>query len=96
MKKSFAEQRTALINEVLQILPKSSFEMLTVRNLKFLSSGCQAGMILNKDEIKYILNSLDQNKITNTSNIIQLLYDNALFNSFLNKDQAFANFLTFS
>ena len=38
MKKSFAEQRTALINEVnfgvfykLQILHKSSLEMLTVR-----------------------------------------------------------------
>ena len=52
MKKSFTEQRTALRNEVLQILHKSSFEMLTARNLKFLSSAGQDGMILNEDEIK--------------------------------------------
>ena len=96
MKKSYAEQRTALINEVLQILHKSCFEMLTVRNLKFLSSVGQARMILNEDEIKNILNSLDQNKITKTNNIIQLLYDNGLFDSFPKKDQAFANYLTFS
>ena len=55
MKKSFTEQRTALINEVLQILHKSSSEMVTVRNLKFLSSVGQAGMILNEDEIKVYL-----------------------------------------
>ena len=59
MKKSFCEQRTASRNEVLQTLHKTSFEMLTVRNLKFLSSVGQAGMILNEDEIKNILNSLD-------------------------------------
>ena len=52
MKKYFTEQRAALINEVLQNLHKSSFEMLTVRNLKILSSVGQAGMILNEDEIK--------------------------------------------
>ena len=50
MKKSSAEQRTALINAVLQILHKSGFEMLTVPNLKFLSSVGQAGIILNEDE----------------------------------------------
>ena len=52
MKISFAEQRTALVNEVLhestQILHKSSFEMLTVQNLKFMSTPGQAGMILNE------------------------------------------------
>ena len=47
--------------------------MLTVRNLKFLSSVGQAGMISNEDEIKNILKSLDQNKTTITNNIIQLL-----------------------
>ena len=62
MKKSFAEQRTALINEVLQILHKSSFEMLTVRNLKFVSTAGQSGMILNEGGIDNILDSLDQNK----------------------------------
>ena len=68
MKKSFAEQRTASINEVLQIIHKSSFEMLTVRNLKFVSSVGQAGKILKEDEINTILHSLllDQNKITIT------------------------------
>ena len=96
MKKSFAEQRTALVNEVLNLIHNNSFEMLTVRNLKFLSSVGQAGMILNENEIKNILNSLDQNKITITNNIIQLLYDKGLFDSFPNKDQAFANYLTFS
>ena len=63
MKKSFAEQRTALINEVLreatQILHKSSFEMKTVQNLKFMSTPGQAGMILNENEMKNILNTLD-------------------------------------
>ena len=63
MKKSFVEQRTALINEVLQILHKSSFEMLTVRNLKFVSSVGQAGLIINKDEINNILDSLDQKNL---------------------------------
>ena len=96
MKKSFAEQRTALVNEVLNLIHNNSFEMLTVRNFKFMSQVGQAGMILNEDEINNILNSLDQNKITITINIIQLLYDKGLFDSFPNKDQAFANYLTFS
>ena len=96
MKKSFAEQRTALVNEVLNLIHNNSFEMLTVRNLKFMSQVGQAGMVLNEDEINNILNSLDQNKITITNNIIQLLYDKGLFDSFPNKDQAFANYLTFS
>ena len=38
MKKSFAEQRTALINEVLMLIHNKSFEMLTVRNLKCMST----------------------------------------------------------
>ena len=100
MKKSFAEQRPALINEVLreatQILHKSSFELLTVQNLKFMSTPGQAGTILNEDDMNNILCSLDQNKIFITNNIIQLLYDKGLFDSFPNKDQAFANYLTFS
>ena len=96
MKKSFAEQRTALVNEVLNLIHNNSFEMLTVRNLKFLSSVGQAGMILIENEINNIFNNLDQNKITITNNIIQLLYDKGLFDSFPNKDQAFANYLTFS
>ena len=96
MKKSFAEQRIALVNEVLNIIHNNSFEMLTVRNLKFLSSVGQAGMILNENEIIKIFDSLDQNKITITNNIIQLLYDKGLFVSFPNKDQVFANYLTFS
>ena len=70
--------------------------MLTVRNLKFMSTPDQAGMILNQNEINKILNSLDQNKITITNNIIQPLYNIGLFDSFPNKDQAFANYLTFS
>ena len=96
MKKSFTEQRTALVNEVLTLIHNNSFEMLTVRNLKFMSQVGQAGMILNEDEINNILNSLDQNKIIITNNIIQLLYYKGLFDSFPNKDQAFANYLTFS
>ena len=96
MKKSFAEQRTALVNEVLNLIHNNSFEMLTDRNLKFLSSVGQAGMILNENEINRIFKNLDQNKITKTNNIIQLLYDKGLFDSFPNKDQAFANYLTFS
>ena len=96
MKKSFAEQRTALVNEVLNLIHNNSFEMLTVRNLKFISTPGHAGMILNENEINNILNSLDQNKFTITDNIIQLLYDKGLFDSFPNKDQAFANYLTFS
>ena len=96
MKKSFTEQRTALGNEVLNLIPNNSFEMLTVRNVKFMSTPGQAGMSLNENEIKKIFNNLDQNKITITNNIIQLLFDKSLFDSFPNKDQAFANYLTFS
>ena len=96
MKKSFAEQRTALVNELLNLIHNNSFEMFTVRNLKFMSQVGQAGMILNENEINRIFNNLDQNKITITNNIIQLLYDKGLFDSFPNKDQAFANYLTFS
>ena len=96
MKKSFAEQRTALVNEVLNLIHNNNFEMLTVHKLKFMSQVGQAGMILNEDEINNILNSLDQNKITITNNIIQLLYDKGLFDSFPNKDQVFANYLIFS
>ena len=61
-----------------------------------MSTPGQARMILNEDEMNNILNSLDQNKITITNNINQLLYDKGLFDSFPNKDQAFANYLTFS
>ena len=75
MKKSFTELRTTLVNEVLNLIHNNSFEMLRVRNLKFVSQVGQAGLILNEDEINNILNSLDQNKITITNNIIQLLYD---------------------
>ena len=96
MKKSFAEQRTTLVNEVLNLIHNNSFKMLTVRNLKFMSTPGQAGMIFNENEINNILNSLDQKKITITNNIIQLLYDKGLFDSFPNKDQAFAIYLTFS
>ena len=95
MKKSFVEQRTALVNEVLNLIHNNSFEMLTVRNLKFVSQVGQAGMILDEAEINNIPNSLDQNRIA-INNIIQLLYDKSLFDSFPNKDQAFANYLTFS
>ena len=96
MKKSFTEQRTALVNEVLNLLHSNSFEILTVQNLKFLSTPGQTGKILNENEINNIYNSLDQNKIPITNNIIQLLYDKGLFDSFPNKDQAFANYPTFS
>ena len=96
MKKSFTEQRTALVNEVLNLIHNNSFEMLTVRNSKFMSTPGQAGVILNENEINNILNSLDQNKISITNNIIQLLYNKGLFDSFPNKNQAFANYLTFS
>ena len=34
MKKSFTEQRTASVNEVLNLIHNNSFELLTVRNLK--------------------------------------------------------------
>ena len=61
MKKSSAEQRTALVNEVLNLIHNNSFEMLTVRNLKFMSTPGQAGMILNENEINNVPNSLDQN-----------------------------------
>ena len=85
MKKSFAEQRTALIHEVLDLIHKGSFEMLTVR-LKFVSTPGRAGMILNEDEINNILNGLDQNKFTIPNNISQMLYDKGLFDSFPIKD----------
>ena len=96
MKKSFTELRTTLVNEVLNFIQNNSFEMLTVRNLKFVSQVGQTGMILNEDETNNILKSLDQIKITITKNIVQLLYDKCLFDSFPKKDQAFANYLTFS
>ena len=70
--------------------------MLTVHNLKFLSTPGQAGMILNEDEMYKLFNGLHENKITITKNIIQLLYDKGLFDSFPNKDQAFEQYLTFS
>ena len=53
-------------------------------------------MILNEDEMYKIINGLDQNKITITKDIIQLLFDKGLFDSFPNKDQAFEKYLTFS
>ena len=61
-----------------------------------MSTPGQAGMILNENEVNNFPNSLDQNKVTITNNIIQLLYDKGLFDSFPNKDQGFANYLTFS
>ena len=96
MKKSFTEQRTTLVIEVLNLIHNKSFELLTVHNLQFMSTPGQAGMILNENEINNILNNLDQNKITLTNNIIQLLFNKDLFDSFLNKEQVLANYLSFS
>ena len=96
IKKSLAEQKTTIINEVLNLIDRNSFEMLTTHNLKFKSAPGEAGMILNEDEINKIINGLDQNKITITKDIIQLLYDKGLFDSFPNKDQVFEKYLTFS
>ena len=53
-------------------------------------------MILNEHEINIILNTLDQNENSITNNLFQLLYDKSLIDSFPNKDQVFANYLTFS
>ena len=55
MKTSFTELRTTLVNEVLNLLHNNYFEMLTVQNLKFMSTPGQAGMILNENEINNIL-----------------------------------------
>ena len=96
MKKSFTEQRTALVNEVLKLIHNNSFEMLTVHNLKFVNEMGQAGMILNEDEMYKLFNALHENKINITNHIIQLLSDKGLFDSFPNKDQAFEQYLTFS
>ena len=51
MKKSFTELRTTLVNEVLNSIHNNNFEMLTVQNLKFMSTPGHAGMILNENEI---------------------------------------------
>ena len=51
MKKSFTELRTTLVNEVLNLIHNNSFEVLTVQNLKFMSTPGQAGMILSENEI---------------------------------------------
>ena len=55
LEKSFTEQRTTLVNEVLNLLHNNSFEKLTVRNLKFMSTPGKAGMIFNENEINNIL-----------------------------------------
>ena len=65
MEKSFAEQRTDLINDKLDLIHKSSFEMLTVQNLKFMSTAGLAEMILYEDEMKNTFNGLDQKKYYN-------------------------------
>ena len=91
MKKSFTELRTTFVNEVLFLIHNTSFEMLTVRNLKFVSQVGQAGMILKETEINNILNSPHENKIFIPNNMIELLYDKGLFDSFPNKDQVFQN-----
>ena len=75
MKKSFTGQRTAIVFEMLDLINESIFEMITVRNLKFVSGSGQAGMILNEDEMYIIFDGSDQNKITIPKNIIQTLHD---------------------
>jgi len=96
IKKSLTEQKTTIINEVLNLIDRNNFETLTTQNLKFTSGPGQPGMILNEDEMYKIFNSLQNNKITITKDIIQLLYDKGLFDSFPNKDRAFEKYLTFS
>ena len=51
---------------------------------------------MEENERNNILNSLDQNKITIINNIIQLLYDKGVFDSFPNKDHVFAHYRTCS
>ena len=54
MKKSFTERRTALVNEILNLLHNNSFEILTVQNLTFMSTPGQAGMILHNNIIQLL------------------------------------------
>ena len=96
IKKPFTEQRITIIHEVLDLINKSSFQMLTVQHLKLKSSPSESDMILNEIEIFKILDGLDQNEINITNNMIQLLCDKGLFNFFTNKDEVFANYLIFS
>ena len=96
VKKSFTEHRTAIVNEVLDLINRSSLEMITVRNLMFASGPGQGGMILIDDEINKIPNCLYQNENIITNNIFQLLYDKGLFDSFINNDHLLANYLTLS
>ena len=53
-------------------------------------------MILNEKEISKLFDSLEQNKINTTKDIIQLLYNKGLFDNFPNKDQAFEKYITFT
>ena len=75
MKKPFTEQRTAIIENVLNLVSRNSFETLTLQNSKFASGASQAGMMLNLDQMYTIFIALHEYKITITKDINQLLYD---------------------
>ena len=51
---------------------KRGFQMFLVQNLKLKSTPYQAGKIFNEEEIWNLFNGLDQNKITITTNVIQI------------------------
>ena len=53
-------------------------------------------MILNESEIYKIINGLEKVKTETIKNVIQLLYNKGLFDTFPNKDQVFEQYLTFS
>ena len=91
------KQRKEIIDQVIEFIQNHTYETLKVENLKFKSPiPGQTGMILNESEIYKIINGLEKVKTETIKNVIQLLYNKGLFDTFPNKDQVFEQYLSFS
>ena len=92
--KRLLDQRKEIISEALNFIKNHTHNLLKTNSLALKSD--LGNEILNAEEVKKLKTTLSNCKQQTIKEVIQLLYDKGLFNSFENKDQVWVDFLTFT
>ena len=93
-KNKLLDQRKEIISEALNFIKNHTHNLLKTNSLALKSD--LGNEILNAEEVKKLKTTLSNCKQQTIKEVIQLLYDKGLFNSFENKDQVWVDFLTFT
>ena len=90
-KNKLLDQRKEIISEALNFIKNHTHNLLKTNSLALKSD--LGNEILNAEEVKKLKTKLSN---CNIKEVIQLLYDKGLFNSFENKDQVWVDYLKFT